>query len=95
MVVPVSGTPNLFPVERGKKLPGRGEEQVSFEDYLVEKAEAPEEGHNRGGGRRKNRNGFYHGADQPQQPGPERNDSQGGGIENDKPDPGRRIDLMA
>lgn len=95
MVVPVSFNPNFFPDRRGKKITGRKDEQVNFEDYLLEKVEpidsTPEsardqdEGSGRGAGAE----------DQDGSKETTTDTDSHGGERPDGPLPGRRIDLRA
>ena len=94
MVVPVSGNSNFFPIDRGKKLPGRNDEQVSFDDYLVDRVEAAD-GYHEEADRRQNRSAVPGAGQQAESSDHDQNDSQGDGKEERKPGRVPRIDLMA
>ncbi len=95
MVVPITFNPNFFPDNRGKKVLGRKDGQVNFDDYLLERMEpvdsSPEPGRDRDQSA---------GEQDPRKQGRERhendtaNNSQGG-EEPDGHSAGRRIDLRA
>ena len=95
MVVPISFNPNYFPDRPGKKVTGRKDEQVNFEDYLLEKIEpvdsSPEPGRDQddGSGQRDDAGKRQDSPDEANQ-----RDSHGGDRP-DRPRPGRRIDLRA
>lgn len=95
MVVPITFNPNYFPDRRGKKVSGRKDGQVNFDDYLLERMEpvdsSPEPGRDRG----KNageQDPCYLRRDKHE--GETVKDSQGG-EKSDGPSAGRRIDLRA
>ncbi len=95
MVVPITFNPNFFPDNRGKKVSGRKDGQVNFDDYLLERMEpvdsSPEPGRDRDQSadeqapRKKRLNEKDSGTTK---------DSQGG-EESGGPSAGRRIDLRA
>jgi hypothetical protein len=95
MVVPITFNPNIFPDNRGKKVSGRKDGQVNFDDYLLERMEpvdsSPEPGRDRdqnaGGQSPRMRQREKHENDTV-------NDSHGG-EEPGGPSSGRRIDLRA
>ena len=95
MVVPISLNPNFFPDNRGKKVSGRKDGQVNFEDFLLERMEpvdsSPESGRDQderaqGRDRENDRDGSGMNTTD--------TDSQGGEYPAG-PTPGRRIDLRA
>ena len=95
MVVPISLNPNFFPDNRGKKVSGRKDGQVNFDDFLLERMEpvdsTPESGRDqdeKAGGQ--DRSGDRKGSPTDVT----ETDSQGGEYP-EGPPPGRRIDLRA
>jgi len=98
MVVPISGSQNYLPIDRGKKITGRETEKVSFEEFLLEKVEPFEESaHSSGeninfeqGKRKKAESDTLELTEEMSN-----EESQGGDAEKQMPLPGRRIDLRA
>ena len=98
MVVPISGSQNYLPIDRGKKITGRETEKVNFEEFLLEKVEPFEESAHSG----EEHNSFEQGKKKKtesdtlelteEMPG---NESQGGDADKQMPLQGRRIDLRA
>ncbi len=95
MVVPITFNPNYFPDRRGKKVSGRKDGRVNFDDYLLERMEpvdsSPEPGRDRdeNASRQNPRN-----QRRDKHEGETVSNSQGG-EEPDGPSAGRRIDLRA
>ena len=99
MVVPISFNPNFFPEHYGKKVSGRKDGQVNFDDFLLERMEpvdsTPESGRDQeeNAPRQERRKGAHSMPTDEQETDLEKN-SQGGEY-SDGPPPGRRIDLRA
>ena len=97
MVVPISGTPNFLPVERGKKGTRLEAEKVNFEDFLLPRIEPFDEsaqtGDNKGGNAGQGKNQVSE-SELLAAPRAE-SKSQGGEADSSQTCRGRRIDLRA
>ena len=95
MVVPISLNPNFFPDNRGKKVSGRKDGQVNFDDFLLERMEPVDSTPESGRDQDESAGGQFSRRDRGSSATNDLDTDSHGGENPEGPTPGRRIDLRA